>query len=281
MNHDFRPPLVPNADGTTSRATSHLASERVPGWSHRSASTTSTREERVRFEERRKERARIARDLHDTLFQGFLGASMVLETAVHGMPEDSPSRPSLSRALELMRRVFDEGRDALRGLRAPGNFPTSLEQGLAELGEGFSLAGTEFRVFVIGRSLLLNPRIQEQIYLIAREALANAFRHSRASSIELEIEYLPGKLRLVVRDNGSGIDQGLLHSGRDSHWGLLGMRERARSIGAQLRVLSRKGAGTEVEISISGNIAARGSGRDNRKVASLRVPPLQSESVSV
>jgi signal transduction histidine kinase len=108
----------------------------------------------------------------------------------------------------------------------------------------------------MGRPKALKPAIQEQIYLIGREALVNAFRHSAATSIEAEVEYLPNRLRVVVRDNGSGIDPQVLRSGRDSHWGLLGMRERARSIGAQLRILSRRGAGTEVEISVPGDIAA-------------------------
>jgi signal transduction histidine kinase len=98
--------------------------------------------------------------------------------------------------------------------------------------------------------------IQEQIYLIGREALVNALRHSQATIIEAAIEYLPGKLRVVVRDNGSGIDPQVLRSGRDSYWGLLGVRERARSIGAQLRIRSRRGAGTEVEISVPCGITA-------------------------
>jgi signal transduction histidine kinase len=213
----------------------------------------SDRETRLRCEERRKERARIARELHDTLFQGFLGVSMVLHRAVETMPEDSPSKPPLSRALVLMRRVIDEGRDALLGLRAPESGSWSLEQALAEVADEFERRKERFRIRVMGPSRALDRGIQEQIFLIMREALVNAAHHSGATSIEAEVEYLPNKIRVVVRDNGCGIDQEVLRSGRDAHWGLLGMRERANSIGGQLRIWSSKKAGTELEISVPGD----------------------------
>jgi signal transduction histidine kinase len=207
-------------------------------------------EQKVRLEERSKERGRIARELHDTLFQGFLGASMVLQGAIEQTPADSPTKPSLSRALRLMYRVIDEGRVALLGLRSPEIASTSLEQALSELGDEFTPGGARFQIFVMGQPKALKPAIQEQIYLIGREAVLNALRHSGATSIEVEVEYSPRRLRVVVRDNGRGIDPDVLRSGRDLHWGLVGMRERAASIGAQLRIWSRPGAGTEVEISV-------------------------------
>jgi len=213
------------------------------------------REQNLRLEERRKERAEIARELHDTLFQGFLGASMILHTAVEKMPADSPSKPSLNRALQLMHRVIEEGRVVLQGLRAPNVACTSLEQALCDLGKEFTPGGARLQVFIMGRPKTLKPAIREQIYLIAREGLVNALRHSGATDIEAEVEYLPNKLRVVVRDNGRGIDTEVLESRRDSHWGLLGMRERASGIGAQLSIWSRRAAGTEVEISIADDIA--------------------------
>jgi signal transduction histidine kinase len=224
--------------------------ERIQGWFHRAAQEQSNRELNLRLEERRKERARIARDLHDTLFQGFLGASMVLQTAVEGMPADSPSKPLLSRALSLMRRVIDEGRQTVQGLRSFEGTSGSLEQALAGLGNELIVDGVPLQISVTGHPKALNPPIQEQVYLIAREALVNALRHAEATRIEVEIEYLPSKLRVVVRDNGTGMDPEVLRSGRDSHWGLLGMRERARNIGAKLEIWTREGAGTEVEISV-------------------------------
>ena len=92
--------------------------------------------------------------------------------------------------------------------------------------------------------------MQEQINLIAKEAFANALLHSQGTCVEIELEYSARRLRVVVRDNGCGIDPQLARARRDSHWGLSGMRERAENIGAQLTVWSRPGAGTEVEVSV-------------------------------
>jgi signal transduction histidine kinase len=217
----------------------------------------SNRELSLRMEERLKERARIARELHDTLFQGFLGASLQLHEAVDRVPADSPSKPSLCRALHLMRRVIDEGRATLHGLRSSALGSISLEHALSGVREEFMPGGdVEFRIYVKGQPQSLRPAVQEQVYRIGREALVNALRHSEATSIEAEVEYLPRRLRVVVRDNGCGIDPQVVRSGRDAHWGLLGMRERAESIGAQLRIWSRPKAGTKVEISVPGDILA-------------------------
>jgi signal transduction histidine kinase len=207
------------------------------------------REHEVRSEERRRERARIARELHDTLFQGFLGASLLLHTAVEQTPSDAPSRLSLTRALQVIQRVIDEGRVTLQGLRSPAAPCLGLEEALCSLRKELSFdPSTHFRVFVMGRAISLNPELHEQIYFIAREAVANALRHSGAKNIEVEIEYVSRRLRLTVRDDGCGMDQHVVQTGRNSHWGLLGMRERAEGIGAQFRIWSRPGAGTEVEV---------------------------------
>lgn len=217
----------------------------------------SIRERDVRLDERRKERERIARELHDTLFQGFVGASMMLDAAVDQIPADSPSKPSFGRILHLMRRVLDEGRLVLHGLRSPEIASTSLEQALADFRNDFAPGGAPFRIFVSGQPKTLKPEVQEQIYWIAREALVNALRHSEATSIEAEVEYGRHQVRIVVRDNGCGIDPQELCSRLDSHWGLLGMHERAQGIGAHLRIWSRPGSGTEVELSISSDTAVQ------------------------
>jgi signal transduction histidine kinase len=101
----------------------------------------------------------------------------------------------------------------------------------------------------------LHPAIRDEVYSIGREALINAVRHAKASSIEVELEYRATTLLMVVRDNGRGIDPDVLRSGKDGHWGLLGMRERAESIGAKLRLSSLLGTGTEVELMVPGKIA--------------------------
>jgi signal transduction histidine kinase len=227
-----------------------IEGEQVQGWFDQTAPKRSKREFELRLDERRLERTRIARELHDTLLQGLVGASMILHSAVDELPADSPSKNSLSRALGLIYRVIDEGRNVLDGLRSRADAPTNLEKAFADVGDEFTPAGARLRISVMGRPRPLDPVVQEQIYLIGREALVNALRHSEATMVEAEIEYLPSKLRVVVRDNGSGIDPKRIESGWNSHWGLVGMQERAKNVGAQLRVWSKKGAGTEVELSL-------------------------------
>jgi signal transduction histidine kinase len=209
----------------------------------------SHRELTVRLDERQRERERVARELHDSLLQGFLGVSLQLQAAVGQVPANHQSKAALNHTMVRMQHVIDETRHVLLGLRSSATESMSLDQALSSLRDEFAPGGSvQFRVCVTGQPKSLRPAIQEQIYLIGREALINAFRHSEATSIEAEVEYRPQGLRILVRDNGRGIDPETARSGRHSHWGLVGMRERAAGIGAQLRIWSRLGAGTEVEI---------------------------------
>ena len=112
-----------------------------------------------------------------------------------------------------------------------------------------------FRVIVEGRPRPLHPIIRDEVYRIGREAVVNAVRHSGAQKIEVEIDYALAHVRILVRDNGGGIDEQVLRSGRDGHWGLSGMRERADRIGARLKVWSRAAAGTEIELLVPGQVA--------------------------
>jgi signal transduction histidine kinase len=128
-----------------------------------------------------------------------------------------------------------------------------LEQALSALSAEFPLGRTRLRIFVTGKARALDSCVQEQVYLVAREALHNALRHAQATNVEAEIEYSAHRFRVMVRDNGRGIRPDALV--RSGSWGLLQMRERATEIGAQLRIWSREGAGTEVEISVPAHIA--------------------------
>ncbi len=217
-----------------------------------------TRQLSVRFEERLAERTRIAQELHDTLLQGFVSASMQLHVAADKLPEESTAKPALARVQQLMSQVIDEGRNAVRGLR-------STDGGGRDLAEAFSgiqqeLGGArpvEYRVIVEGQTRPLSVEVRDDVYRIGREALVNAFRHAAAATIEVEIEYASRHVRLLVRDDGKGIEPEIVKSGADGHWGLSGMRERAERIGARLKLFSRAGAGTEVELFIPGHIAFR------------------------
>lgn len=216
-----------------------------------------TKQLNVRFEERLAERTLIAQELHDTLLQGFLSASMQLDVEVDQLPANSPVRSRLGNVLELMRQVTEEGRNALRGLRSSnGSGSLNLEQAFSRMKQEVSAAEEiAFRVIVEGSSRPMHPVVRDEVYRIGREALVNAFRHARAKNIEVDVAYLASHLRILVRDDGCGIDPEVLQSGREGHWGLSGMRERAERIGARLKVWSRDGSGTEVELLVPSQVA--------------------------
>jgi len=213
----------------------------------------------LRFEERLQERTRIAGELHDTLLQGFLSASMQLDVAADTVPRDSPAKPRLNHILELMARITAEGRNALQGLRSPYSDLTRLEKAFAEIQHEFpgqpNEPPVEFRIAVEGQARPLHPVFRDEVYRIGREALLNAFRHSDAKTIAVLIEYSRGQFRLLIDDDGRGIDPRVMQTGREGHWGLPGMRERSERIGARFRVWSRSERGTRVELSIPGRIA--------------------------
>ena len=240
-----------------------------------------SRQLNMRFEERLGERTRIAQELHDTLLQGLISASMQLHVIADQIPGDSAAKPKLGRVLELMRRVIEEGRNAVGGLRAHQNGSLDLGQAFSQVRQEFPGQGeAEFRVIVEGSPRPLHPLIRDEIYKIGREALTNAFRHAQASNIEVELEYAVDGLRILVRDSGTGFDAKLLQSGPDGHWGLSGMRERAKKIGARLRVLTRPAAGTEVELTVPGRIsyvpaASTGASKWFSKLITGRKPTIE------
>jgi ligand-binding sensor domain-containing protein/signal transduction histidine kinase len=209
----------------------------------------------LRFEERLAERTRISKELHDTLLQGFLGASMQLHVAADCLPEDSPAKPPVKRILQLMSQVIDEGRNAVRGLCLADNRAEDLAHAFSRIREDLAGEDLDFRVTVEGEPRPLHPIVRDDVYRLGREALVNAFRHSRAKRIEMELEYTRKRLRIVVRDDGVGIDCRLLDAGRTGHRGLAGMREQAERIGAKFSVWSSPKNGTEVEVLVPGHVA--------------------------
>ena len=210
-----------------------------------------TRALNVRFQDRLGERTRIAQELHDTLLQGVLSASLQLDLVEEQTPHDSPTKPMLKRVLQLMGQVSEEGRSALRGLRVPASESLSLETALSHVRDELAFdQNASYRVVSQGDPRPLRPIVRDEVYRIGREAVVNAFLHAKANNIEVEVEYASRFLRIVVRDDGCGMDPRVLYTGREGHWGLVGMRERSDKIGANLRLRSRVGAGTEVELTL-------------------------------
>jgi signal transduction histidine kinase len=153
-------------------------------------------------------------------------------------------------------RAIKQGQRAAQRLSLPDDEVSSLGHAFAEVLNELQLSSAvRYRVVVIGRQKEVNTRLWDEAYSIGREAIVNAFRHSRASEIEIEIQYLAAKLRIAVRDNGRGIDPEQLQQERSRKQGLKEMHERAERIGARLRVWSKVEQGTEVELCIPGKVA--------------------------
>ena len=211
---------------------------------------------RARIYERVAERERIARELHDTLLQGVLSASMQLDLAEDQLAEDSPLKGLVQSVLATLRHVTEESRMALRGLRFQDIESNDLAKAFQRVKQEFPHKDAiAFRVVAQGDARVVRTEIRNEIYRIGREAIVNAYVHSEAATIEVEIQYARTQLGLLVRDDGRGIDSSILQGGRDGHWGLSGMRERSRRIGATLKLRSRPGAGTEIELMVPGHIA--------------------------
>ncbi len=257
MKHDFQQSASTVIGGALHMPVLLPQNSRRPAdcWSYPDK-TQRSREARIRLQERREERERSAGELHDTLFQEPLAAPHQLGTAVDKMPAGSPVKRSLNRVLCFIRQTIGGGRAASRGLHLSLMTSASLEQALSKMIHEFSPRGARVQLVVTGQSKELKPDTRQGVCLIAREALSNALRHSEASLIEVEIEYQLRTLRLMIRDDGRGMDTKTVRENWHLHWGLQGMHERAKIFGARLGIWSGRGAGTEVEVTIPLSYAA-------------------------
>jgi signal transduction histidine kinase/ligand-binding sensor domain-containing protein len=221
------------------------------------------REFSARLEERLSERTRIARELHDTLLQSFHGLLFRFQAARNMLPRrPEEAGQVLDTAITRAEEAIAEGRGAIQDLRPEPAADRDLTHLLTATGEELAAAQDEkghspaFRVTEEGERQTLSPILQDEVYRIARELLRNAFRHADAHQIEAEIRYDYSRLRLRIRDDGKGIDPKVVQEGgRAGHWGLPGIRERSKQIGARLDFWSEAGAGTEVELTVPAAIA--------------------------
>jgi signal transduction histidine kinase len=229
----------------------------------------------MRLEERVNERARIARDLHDTMLQSFQAALMKLGSVTYQLP-DHPKEAlrTLETVIEQARHAVTEGRDAVQGLRSSTVVTNDLARAIRTLGEELAAAHAgpnfpEFDVRVEGVSRDFAPLVRDDVHRVACEAVRNAFRHAQAGRIEVEIRYERRQFRLRVLDDGKGIDEKVLaEGGRSGHFGLAGMRERAKLAGGKLAVLTRPDSGTEVQLTIPATVAYAEAPAGHRSMSS-------------
>ena len=206
---------------------------------------------RLQFEAQLAERSRVARELHDTLLSDMAGVALQLSGWARRLNE-SASDPAtvdlLSRLDTQVRQSLVEARRSVTDMRTRQRDDTQpLHVRLANAaGQAFEGTGITVQASHAGSPRTYRPAVETEILSIANEALTNARRHANCRSVSITCDYAKGALRVSISDDGRGFD--LTHPAPAGHWGLVGMRERATSIGAELSVVSAAGAGTEVAL---------------------------------
>lgn len=206
---------------------------------------------RRRFEAISSERARIGRELHDTLLQNMAGAALRLESIAKDV-DTSVAKAALRRLRRQIEHSLQEARELIFEIRQPGNDRPSLTDELQDLPSCLGDApDPRCTVTVIGEPVSLSNEQHRELLRIAQEATRNAFVHSGATHISVVLSFHPDRLQLTVADDGCGFPMDeVSHHGRP-HWGILGMQERAQKLGARLTITSSVDRGTRVELALT------------------------------
>jgi signal transduction histidine kinase len=200
------------------------------------------------------ERSRIAREIHDTLAQGYVGVSVQLEvlSELLRMHKLEAATKQLDVARENVREGLADARQSIWALRSHDAGETTLPVRMRRIVEAASGGGLEARFGIFGAYRQLPPGTEKEILRVAQEAIHNVKKHADAKSLSVQLEYRPGEIALEVRDDGQGFasekkPSSLAHNGT-GHYGMTGMRERAAAIGGTLEVTSEPGVGTTVRL---------------------------------
>src|SRR5262249_7203681 len=210
----------------------------------------------ARFDERLAERTRVARDIHDTLLQTVQGSKLVADHALKNASDHGQLVRAVEQLAEWMAKANEEGRVALNSLRGcstsePNDLADAFRRALDECRVHMNM---DVSLSVVGDGRDLHPVVLDEIYRIGYEAIRNAGRHSMGRTVDVMLEYA-GDLTLRIRDDGVGIDPAVLEKGKDGHFGLRGMAERAARIGARLAIDAAPGSGTSVTLTVPGRVA--------------------------
>jgi signal transduction histidine kinase len=217
----------------------------------------------ARFDERLSERTRIARDLHDTFLQTIQGSKLVADSALRQAPDPARMRGALEQLSMWLGRATEEGRAALNSLRT-----STIEKN--DLAAAFRRAIEECRIensmeasfSVVGDARDMHPIVRDEVYRVGYEAIRNASVHSQASMLRVTLTYAD-ELSVEVADNGVGMDPMVADRGKEGHFGLQGMRERADRIAGKLTVASSPESGTQIKLVVPGKIIYRKTTSDH------------------
>jgi ligand-binding sensor domain-containing protein/signal transduction histidine kinase len=213
--------------------------------------TMRVRAIRSQFDAILAERNRIAREIHDTLAQGFVGVSVQLELTAHLLAQSQVLEASqqVDRTRDLVREGLADARRSIWDLRAAGAQAT-LPMRLTRLVEQSATEHLKADIDIGGTYRVLSSSIENEVFRIVQEALANVVRHSRATRVALRLRYHPNELTMTVSDNGCGFHTTDTTLPAKGHFGLQGMRERANQIGGTLNVESSPDSGTTVTLTV-------------------------------
>ena len=210
----------------------------------------------ARFDERLAERTRMARDLHDTFLQTIQGSKLVADDALDLSADPARMRRALEQLSGWLDQAMQEGRAALKSLRTSTTQTNDLADAFRRAAENGHIPGSMEAVFsVVGDAREMHPIIRDEVYRIGYEAIRNAYMHSQASRLKVELRYAQD-LSVRVSDNGVGIDP-TTAEGKQGHFGLQGMRERAARIGGKFTLVSSIDSGTEITVVVPGRIVFR------------------------
>jgi signal transduction histidine kinase len=196
------------------------------------------------------ERSRIAREIHDTLAQGYVGISVQLEVLTELLRQRrvEDAQRHLNNTREHVRLGLADARQSIWALRTQDSRETTLPVKLRRIAERAAGSGLEAQFRLFGAYRALSAATEQEILRIAQEAIHNVKKHAGASELTVQLEYLPEEVHLEVRDDGKGLDANGKLDPRSGHYGLTGMKERAAAIGGTLEVTGTPGEGTTVRL---------------------------------
>jgi ligand-binding sensor domain-containing protein/signal transduction histidine kinase len=205
-----------------------------------------------RFEAVLEERNRIAREMHDTVIQGCAGASALLEAVVSIEPESKgPRRELLDSARDQIRLTVDEARQAVWNLRQKETTSPQITQLLGNMAQQVSRTSrVPVRFEASGRPLPLDRAVEYVLLMVAREAVSNAVHHAQPEEVCITVSFDRDSMRMQVRDNGKGFRLDDVVGNQESHFGLIGMRERIEHLGGRFEIDSAPGRGTLLSVDL-------------------------------